>query len=162
MDGNLPLHFLQNSTGWSRASRVHVQFHDIWFTGFEKPDQVYCQGPKTGWQGVQAQWRAGTHLHGQEQPRRGTGIRPIGKDHFCRPSGQETHDLGNIQVLSSPLQAKRRHGFRWPPIANEYSLPGFSGDTGKIPEEVRLHTRGRVPGHELFAVSYYQETGRTA
>lgn len=65
-----------------------------------------------------------------------------------RPSGQETHDLGNIQVLPSPLQAKRRHGFRRPPIANEYSLSGFSGDTGKIPEEVRLHTRGRVSGHE--------------
>lgn len=160
MDGHVPLHFLQNTPVRGGTSGLHFQFHDIRLAGFQEPAQIHHQGHETRRQGLQAERCAGTHLHGQKQPCRGSGIRPIGQNHRRRPGRQETPDSRDIQVLSKPLQAKRRDGLRRSAAANQHPVPGFPGNPGKIPAKIRLHSRRRVPGHELRAIPHHQETGR--
>lgn len=141
MDGHVSLHFLQDTPVRGGTPGLYLQFHDIRLAGLQEPAQIHHQGHETRRQGLQAERRAGTHLHGQKQPCRGTGIRTISQNHRCRSGRQETPDCRHIQALSNPLQAKRRDGLRRPAAANQYPVPGFPGNPGKIPAKIRLHPR---------------------
>ncbi len=65
---------------------------------------------------------------------------------------------GYLQVVPAAVQGERYDGFRRFAVADEYPVPRFPRGAGEVPAEVLLYSSGRVPGHELFAVSDYQET----
>ena len=162
VDGHLPLGFRPHPARRIRQAGLPVVVHDLRFGRREKPREARDQGAEPLGRDLQAERRRGPNLEGKKQPGHAAGLRGEQFAAGRRPRAADSAVPRHLQTVRAQMPRERRDGLRRPAAEHEYPDARLPGGTHEVPEPVPLHSRGRVPGHQLRAVRHHPAARRVA
>ena len=160
--GPLPLGFRPHPARRIRQAGLPVVVHDLRFGRREKPREARDQGAEPLGRDLQAERRRGPNLEGEKQPGHAAGLRGEQFAAGRRPRAADSAVPRHLQTVRAQMPRERRDGLRRPAAEHEYPDARLPGGTHEVPEPVPLHSRGRVPGHQLRAVRHHPAARRVA